>query len=298
MPCLNALLMVAGIAVGQAPAPTKLAEAAVKDVSSATATPATAVPHVAFEIHDVTTTSPDWRGRTLPKLQPVARQESVAAWALDQEGVVALLAACQADPKAKVLQAPRMVARLGDPVRMTNEDTSKYVAHMRRISDSPPNRGTSVAFEPIVDEVHDGIRVELTQTRLKGPVLLAHVVIQHNKLLGFTTTNYTESVVNAESDPGVVKTSLLSKLRPEGSDKLSINATLQVPEVSSRRIEGDWMIPSDGAMLISMGPHSLGANAGRHHYEERLILVTARIEQVPAVVEKPKAAPATPPAKP
>jgi hypothetical protein len=287
MPLLTAILVAAGVGVAQqGPAPSKLAEAAVAGVSSQPPAPE---PHIAFEIHDVTATSPDWRGKMLPKLQPVAREEGVAVWALDADGVRELIATCQDNPQARVLQAPRMIARLGDPVRMSNEEESHYVAHLKRISDGPPNEGTHIAFQPEVDKVHDGIRVELSETRLKGSVLFAKMAIQHNKVLGFHTTNYKESIVDTTADPEVVKTSLLSKLRSEGDGKVSIAGTIQVPEISTRRIEGDWMIPSQGGLLVSMGPQAIGAKAGvRKHYEERLIVVTAHLE----------AAGTTPPAAP
>ncbi len=187
MPLLTAILVAAGVGVAQAPAPSKLAEAAVAGVSSQ---PVAAVepPHIAFEIHDVTAASPDWRGKMLAKLQPVARDGSVAVWAIDGDGVRELIAACEANPQARVLQAPRMIARLGDPVRMTNEETSHYVAHLKRISDGPPNEGTHIAFQPEVDQVHDGVRVELSETRLKGSVLFAKMAVQHSNLLGFHTS--------------------------------------------------------------------------------------------------------------
>lgn len=287
MPLLTAMLMAAGVGIGQAPAPSKLAEAAVAELSSKPAA-AAEPPHIAFEIHDLTAASPDWRGKLLAKLQPIARQDSVAVWALDADGVRELVATCQSDPQARVLQAPRMVARLGDPVRMSNEDETHYVAHLNRVSDGAPNEGTHIAFQPVVDEIHDGVRVELSQTRMKGPVLFAHMIVQHNKLLGFLTTSYKESVTNPNADPEVVKTSLLGKLRPEAADKTVIAGTIQVPEVSTRRIEGDWMIPSQGGLVISLGPQSLGVRGvGRKHYEERLIVVTAHPEAAGAIEPSP-----------
>ena len=51
---------------------------------------------------------------------------------------------------------------------MTNETSHKYVAHLKRVSDGPPNEGTHIAFVPEIDEVHDGIRVNVTSSRLQG----------------------------------------------------------------------------------------------------------------------------------
>lgn len=291
MPLLTAVLMAAGV-VGQAPAPSKLAEAAVAHLSSRPPDPGP--PQVTYDIREVTTTSLDWRSKLLPKLHPVARQDGAAVWSLDKSGVQDLLAACQGHPQDKVFQAPRMVARVGDPVRMTNEETSHYIAHLNRISDGPPNQGTNVAFQPEVDQIHHGIRVELSRTEAKGPALFAHVVVQQTRLHGFHVASYRESVVSTGRDPEVVKTSLLSKLRPEDEGQ-AITGTLQVPEVTTRRIEGDWLVPSDGALLVGLGPESHAPKlGGRKTLEERLILLTAQIGTPPPVDAPAPAAAPTP----
>ena len=44
-------------------------------------------PAVSFEIREITVASPEWRGKLLPSLQPVARQEGAAVWALDASGI-------------------------------------------------------------------------------------------------------------------------------------------------------------------------------------------------------------------
>ena len=46
---------------------------------------------------EITVASPEWRGKLLPSLQPVARQEGSAVWALDAAGIKDLLAQCEAD---------------------------------------------------------------------------------------------------------------------------------------------------------------------------------------------------------
>jgi len=279
MPLLAAL-MTAAVVVGQQ-APSPLAQAAAADLM----TPPV-IPLIRFEIREVTVTSPDWRGRMQPRLRPIARDEAVAAWTVDPDALRELLY----DPKARIVQAPKMWAKVGEPVRMTNEEKATYVARVERVSDGPPNEGSHVAFRPETAEVHDGVRVELSGTQLKGSALSAHVLVQQNQLLGFITTGYSESVVQtAKIDDAVERTSLLAKLRPE-PDKASIRATIQVPEVASRRIEGDWLIPSDGALLVSMGPHSRGGKLGGKSYEERLILLTA----VPTTEGPPKGQPQAP----
>jgi hypothetical protein len=243
-------------------------------------------PTVSFDIRDITVASPDWRGKLIASLQPVARQEGSAVWALDGPGVKELLTHCQADPRCKVVQAPAMTARVGEPVRMSSETAHNYVAHLRRVSDAPPNQGTQIAFQPEVDKVHDGVRVSVLSSELKGQVLFAKIVIEENRLVAFHTAKYTEGVKpKPHSDPVVARASLLNRLNPtHGPQAAAIAATIQVPEVDSRRVEGRWLVPSDGALVISLGPCTRRDGMLKKQYEERLIAITARMvaDAVPA----------------
>src|SRR4051812_25375815 len=135
-------------------------------------------PAVSYEIREITVASPEWRGKLIPSLQPVARQEGSAVWALDAAGMKEFLTECQADSRCKVAQAPAMMARIGEPVRMSSETSHNYVAHLKRVSDAPPNQGTQIAFQPEVDKVHSGVRVSVLSSELKGKALYAKIVIE------------------------------------------------------------------------------------------------------------------------
>ena len=152
-----------------------------------------------------------------------------------------------------------MTTRIGDPARMTSEETVQYVAAVKRVADGPPNQSTGLAFEPQVDKVHRGVRINILSSQLKDHKLFAKVVIEENRLVAMHTVVYTETVQPKPGiDPEVMKTSFLDRLNPSHvPHAASINATIQVPEVDTRRVEGEWLIPSDGALLVSLGPRTL-----------------------------------------
>jgi hypothetical protein len=231
---------------------------------------------VSFEIRDIRVTSPDWRGKFLTRLQLVTRQESVAVWALDQVGYQQLLDHCLADPRTNVLQAPKMVAAVGGPARMSSEEAVSYVAAVVRKADGPPNQATRVAFEPQVDKVHNGVRVHVLSSQIKDNSLFARMVIEEHWLVAFHTTTYSEIVrPKGSPDRAVVRTSFLDRLNPpRGPQPAAINATIQVPEVDSRRIEGEWRIPSNGALLVSLGPRG-GDKGFLRSYEEHMVAISA-----------------------
>ena len=256
MQVLLGLLMAALVGVDE----TADSYAAPKMVVSRAGVPATkGGPMVAFEIRDIRVSSPEWRGKLILRMQPVTRQEGTAVWSLDTANFKELLELCLADPRNNVLQAPKMTARVGDPARMTSEETHQYVASLKRVADGPPNRSTKLAFEPQLDKVHNGVRVNILSSQLKGPNLFARVVIDENRLVAIHMVKYTEAVQpKPGADPEVSRASFLDRLNPNhGPRAAAMNATIQVPEVDSRRVEGEWLIPSDGALLVSLGPRAL-----------------------------------------
>jgi len=269
--------------------------AAPKMVVSRAGVPATkGGPTVAFEIRDIRVSSPEWRGKLFVRMQPVTRQEGSAVWSLDPAGFKELVELCQADPRSNIVQAPMMTARVGDPARMTSEETHQYVAAVKRVADGPPNRSTRLAFEPQLDKVHSGVRVNILSSQLKGQNLFARVVIDENRLVAMHTVKYTETVQpKPGADPEVTKASFLERLNPNhGPHAAAINATIQVPEVDSRRVEGEWLIPSAGALLISLGPRALHERGFQQFqqkgYEEHLIAITARPVAEPVDAPAPR----------
>jgi hypothetical protein len=252
-------------------------------------------PLIAFEIRELRLGSPDWRGRLLPKLEEMDRREGVAVWAIDEAALTELLQLCQADARSNLVSAPKMVVPVGQPARMTNEETVQYVASIKRHADAAPGQASKVAFEPRVGEVHSGVRVNVLSSRLKGQVLFARVTIDENRLLKLHTVPYTESMfkkVEIESHPG--KGPIHDRLhRNIGLQQQAITAQIQVPEVESRRAEGDWLIPSAGALVVSMGPRSrtLGLGLGTA-FQEQLIVITARpVAAADPAVKRAAAAP-------
>ena len=169
---------------------------------------------------------------------------------------------------------------------MTAQESFKYVASLTRKADGEPNQATSIAFIPETDEVHNGVRVEILGSQLQADGLLARMVIDESRIIGFHTTKYHESVKpKPGTDPEVAKTSFLERLNPKHTpNKASIDAIIQVPEVDTRRAEGEWVIPANGLLLVSMGPRTAHDKNGRKGYEEHLIAISAHPtdEAIPA----------------
>ena len=62
------------------------------------------------------------------------------------------------------------------------------------MADGPPNQSTKIAFEPQVEKIHNGVRVDILSSQLKGPPCSARIVIEENRLVAMHTTKYTDGV--------------------------------------------------------------------------------------------------------
>jgi hypothetical protein len=50
---------------------------------------------------------------------------------------------------------------------------------------------------------------------------------------------------------------------------------IEVPEIASQEIAGEWLIPKDGILLVSFGPHTVADKEGKAVIRERLAIVEA-----------------------
>jgi hypothetical protein len=55
---------------------------------------------------------------------------------------------------------------------------------------------------------------------------------------------------------------------------------IEVPEIDSQEIAGEWLIPNDGILLVSFGPHTMAGKDGKAVIRERLAIIMA--EESPA----------------
>ena len=51
--------------------------------------------------------------------------------------------------------------------------------------------------------------------------------------------------------------------------------SIEVPEIASQEIAGEWLIPKDGILLVSFGPHTVAGKDGKAVIRERLAILEA-----------------------
>ncbi|MHC5539448.1 hypothetical protein ACYOEI_14620, partial [Singulisphaera rosea] len=159
-------------------------------------------PRISYDVRYVSTNQMGWRGKFDPRLRPLARQGGTAIWAVDQSTVEEILAYCEGDPAAKVVNAPKVSAQGDGEVRFDQGENIHYVAHLERIADGPVNHATRLAFRPEIAELHNGVVTRLSSGKVEGEGLRASVAIDRDRLVSFQTTSYTETVLPAPEADG------------------------------------------------------------------------------------------------
>lgn len=64
----------------------------------------------------------------------------------------------------------------------------------------------------------------------------------------------------------------LPELKPMGDD---VPYLVEVPEIGDQEVAGEWLIPKDGVLLVSFGPHTIADRDGKAVIHERLAIVEA-----------------------
>lgn len=247
-------------------------------------------PQFACEVRYLSFGSPQWRGELLPGLRSLERRGSAAAWTIDDPTASRLLEMSgQGEAGNHLIASPKAMVSLGESAHLAHERDLNYVANLRREADGPPGESSRLTFAPEVDQIHEGVRVDLTGTKSLDTGVFARVAVEEDRLIRFQTATYGEDVrrqIPVESRPksGHILVDRLFRSVGIKVEMQAVKASLQVPEVASSRIAGEWLIPRDGAVLVSLGAGTERDESDTMRYVEHLVIITCRpLGQEPAV---------------
>ncbi len=207
---------------------------------------------VTYRVRFVEMRGLEWRGEVHSRLTPVARQGGATIWTAPAE-----LADVLTRKAERTIGAPKVRAQAGTPATIQTGTRHAYVADLKRVADGPVNHARALAYQPQIDHVNDSIAVTL-QGRWVDQGLLAEVEIEENRLEGLDTFTIHEQV---EGDPKL------------GAKPAALNAQVQVPEVVEGHVGGEWLIPTDGLLVVSLGAYSRPAGKGPTTTRERLAII-------------------------
>jgi hypothetical protein len=227
-----------------------------------------------FQVRVLTIDGLDWRTTSYSRLTPVTRQGTSAIWTADKS-----LATVLADRASAEMPGCKIVSNTGEAVFSRAEPVS-YVAAMERVADGPINQSTAIAFMPRPERVDERFTISLVGRRLDQGVLTKvileethvdalHSVVQTEMLrVEPTPADRTATEIGRDAVKSIV-------CRTSTDSTTSITGSVQIPEVSQTRIDGEWLIPKDGVLLISLGVKTAADDEGKAVVRERVALIEA-----------------------
>ncbi len=201
-----------------------------------------------------------WRETMGHDLQLVTRQGGATVWTAPEGVVKPLLDKMAESSKDRLLRAPRVTARSQHVATISTNETRKLATKLTRHADGPVNCASAVAYTPDYEEVHTGFRVTMSGRKLDQGVL-AKLVAEDTRIAAIHKVKVCETVSG--------------KGHPDADGPCTLNATVEVPEMVQGQVAGEWLIPTEGVLIVSLGTHTKAGPEGKAEVHERLLIVQA-----------------------
>jgi hypothetical protein len=212
---------------------------------------------VSFEVRVVDTPAALWREQVYRHCKRVGREGRSTVWTVDERSVSEMLHQVQGDSKATLVQCPKATAVAGTSCVIDTKHPRTLVVDVDRIADGPVDQAGAIAFQPAVDVIQEGISVKLAGRKTAAGVR-THLVLDSTWIGNVVDAKTSETIHNKEHG------------------KTSLTATMQLPQVVDARVDGDFEIPTDHELLISLGTVTTVDARNRPVVMERLALIAAR----------------------
>ena len=208
----------------------------------------------------------DWRSKHWDRFTHVGRDGAATVWVVDARAAGAIAGSASAEVKLGE------GGKTPGHVRSANDEI-KFVSGLDRIADGPKFGATRVAFLPKVEGLP--VRTEgVVKGRRRGGTVRAEVDLRDDQIAAVHAVACPDGL---KPKPGVSKGmwgGVLGWLGWGGPTRIS--GTVQVPEVISSQVRGDWEIPAGKALVIGLGVHSLPRGwPGEGDVRERVVVIDA-----------------------
>ena len=227
-----------------------------------------------FQVRVLTLDGLDWRTCSYSRLRPVARQGSSAIWTADR-ALAALLG-----ERARSATTYGTIMAVGEAA-LTRAEPVNYIASMDRYADGPINQSSAIAFLPRPEQVEERFAIKVAGRKLDQGIL-ARIALEETHVDVIHGVPQTESLKPADSrtnrTPTEVGREILNVLmtsKPAEHGPTSITSSVQIPEVTQARVEGEWLIPNDGVLLVSLGVKTAADDKGMAVVRERVAVIEA-----------------------
>ena len=211
---------------------------------------------ISYEVRVVDTPAAEWREAFYRHCTRVDREGRSTIWTVDGKTAAQLLGRAQATARSRIVQAPKVTAFAGDSATIDTRHRRAFVVDVDRLEGGTAGMLVD-GFRPSVEEINEGLLVSVAGRRTTKGV---------RTRMKFDST-WVGHVAKARTRESVAS---------QGFGTASIEADVQLPQVVEAKVEGDYEIPLDHHLLVSLGTATSVDERDRPVVMERLLLVAAR----------------------
>ncbi len=191
----------------------------------------------------------DWRSTLYPQLKPVVRQGPSTVWSAPRRTSTAIV-----EKAERTLAAPSLTALPGVRAFVAHNISRKLVRDFGFCAES----GVLLAScEPKLENASEGFSAQVTGRKLDQGILIS-LNLDDQQVIAV------HPVICNKANPAP---------QPPGTEPRVL--MVQVPEIARTTVSGEWLIPGDEVLVISLGAHTVAGEDGKAVVCERLALVEA-----------------------
>jgi hypothetical protein len=257
-------------------------------------------PQITYTVRMVDTEGVRWREAVYTRLKPVTRQGAARVWTIPHDATARLLTEVTKCPASKILQAPAVTSSNGTPATIQCRNKRQLVTQAawngrEQKPEGPPENVRVGWYTTVIGRKLDqGI---LVQVVFEDTIIRAihHVNVAQTGDPKCTMVGKSEPEVCA--GPAGLMAIAQAALGIDGAcaehcantgagcqagpctanDRDVQKVVLDVPEIDTHEVLGEWLIPSGEALLVSFGAFTIADKDGKALVKERLALIDADV---------------------
>jgi hypothetical protein len=226
---------------------------------------------ITYDVRVLTLPGLEWRGTYFERLQKVATQGGAAVWTASHATAEELTGL---DPNGA--KKPSVATSFLGVAHISDRANHKVPAGLTRLPDGPFHLAAKLPFAPSFEDIREGYALTLAGRKIDQGVLTC-VVLDNTRVSTVHHVKLSECAASGKSC--CAEEAADDKKCCEATTKCSEATTpvaLPVPEVAHTAVTGEWLIPNESALVVSLGVQTVPGADGKAVTSERLLLIEAR----------------------
>jgi len=223
---------------------------------------------ISYKVRVVEMEGLEWRRSGFGKLTEVAHQGAATIWTASNRAARPIL-----DRASKTISSPPQITTLANAAAHFTSRTNRSLVTRVSWTDEEPKISS--------EAIREGFAATIAGRKLDQGILVQVVIDDteirsvHDVELSQQSSESTCPAENSCEKECAGKTDAAESSCRQGSGP---GSTVQIPEVASQEVAGEWLIPNDGVLVVGLGIHTASDKGGKAVVRERLMVFEAKTD--------------------